>query len=138
MVKAHVNTFGLLLERLMKHQDLIPGISVLASIQTLIQHQLFLVLLEMTTSVILPKKPSGILDLTFGLFKSVILSGMERGVAPPCTSTCCYDPQRKVNPPWFVKTLSSPTSDDIEMRLCTGDYKGVFSTPIEIVELYVQ
>ena len=31
------------------------------------------------------------------------------------TSTCCYDPQRDVNPPWFVKTLSAPTSDDIEM-----------------------
>ena len=52
------------------------------------------------------------------------------------TSTCCYDPQRNVNPPWFVKTLSSPTSDDIEMRLCRPDSNG--STPIEIVELYVQ
>ena len=34
------------------------------------------------------------------------------------TNICCYDPQREVNPPWFVKTLSSPTSDNIEMRLC--------------------
>ena len=53
------------------------------------------------------------------------------------TNTCCYDPEREVNPPWFVKTLSSPTSDDIEMRLCSyngGDY----TTPIELVELYVQ
>ena len=53
------------------------------------------------------------------------------------TSTCCYDPQWKVNPPWFVKTLSSPTSDDIEMRLCAPN-GGAFTTPIEIVELYVQ
>ena len=53
------------------------------------------------------------------------------------TSTCCYDPQREVNPPWFVKTLSSPTSDDIEMRLCAPN--GIHnSIPIEIVELYVQ
>ena len=52
------------------------------------------------------------------------------------TSTCCYDPQRKVNPPWFVKTLSFPTSDDIEMRLCTPDSH--LTTPIEVVELYVQ
>ena len=52
------------------------------------------------------------------------------------TSTCCYDPQRKVNPPWFVKTLTSPTSDDIEMRLCAP--YGSSTTPIEIVELYVQ
>ena len=53
------------------------------------------------------------------------------------TNTCCYDPQRKVNPPWFVKTLSSPTSDDIEMRLCAPNGSGR-TTPIEIVELYVQ
>ena len=53
------------------------------------------------------------------------------------TNTCCYDPQREVNPPWFVKTLSSPTSDDIEMRLCSF-YGGDYTTPIEIVELYVQ
>ena len=52
------------------------------------------------------------------------------------TNTCCYDPQREVNPPWFVKTLSSPTSDDIEMRLCKPYSDG--GTPIEIVELYVQ
>ena len=54
------------------------------------------------------------------------------------TNTCCYDPQREVNPPWFVKTLSSPTSDDIEMRLCHPYYNSHGSTPIEIVELYVQ
>ena len=53
------------------------------------------------------------------------------------TSTCCYDSQREVNPPWFVKTLSSPTSDDIEMRLCAPNGDS-YTTPIEIVELYVQ
>ena len=53
------------------------------------------------------------------------------------TSTCCYDPQRVVNPPWFVKTLSSPISDDIEMRLCAPS-NNIQTTPIEIVELYVQ
>ena len=53
------------------------------------------------------------------------------------TNTCCYDPQREANPPWFVKTLSSPTSDDIEMRLCAPN-GGLYTTPIEIVELYVQ
>ena len=52
------------------------------------------------------------------------------------TSTCCYDPEREVNPPWFVKTLSSPTSDDIEMRLCSPSAS--HTSPIEIVELYVQ
>ena len=53
------------------------------------------------------------------------------------TNTCCYDSEREVNPPWFVKTLSSPTSDDIEMRLCS-DNGSDHDTPIEIVELYVQ
>ena len=52
------------------------------------------------------------------------------------SNTCCHDPQREVNPPWFVKTLSSPTSDDIEMRLCRPFHDG--STPFEIVEFYVQ
>ena len=51
------------------------------------------------------------------------------------TNTCCYDPERKVNPPWFVKTLSSPTSDDIEMRLCSSSFSASYTTP---VELYVQ
>ena len=56
------------------------------------------------------------------------------------TNTCCYDTQREVNPPWFVKTLTSPTSDDIEMRLCDPYEDGIYrsTTPIEIVELYVQ
>ena len=53
------------------------------------------------------------------------------------TNTCCYDPDREINPPWFMKTLSSPTSDDIEMRLCAPN-GGLYTTPIEIVELYVQ
>ena len=52
------------------------------------------------------------------------------------TNTCCYDPHREVNPPWFVKTLSSPTSDNIEMRMCRPGTDG--STPFEIVEFYVQ
>ena len=52
------------------------------------------------------------------------------------TNTCCHDPQREVNPPWFVKTLSSPTSDNIEMRMCRPDSSG--TTPFEIVEFYVQ
>ena len=48
------------------------------------------------------------------------------------TSTCCSFN----NPPWFVKDLPSATTDDIEMRLCRGNSYG--STPIEVVDLYVQ
>ena len=48
-----------------------------------------------------------------------------------CTasSTCCSFN----NPPYFTKQLPSPTTDDIEARLCD-----VNRAPIEFIELYVQ
>ena len=50
------------------------------------------------------------------------------------TSTCCSFN----NPPWFSKQLPSPTTDDIEMRLC-GFYSRAFEdTRVEKIELYVQ
>ena len=49
------------------------------------------------------------------------------------TSTCCSFN----NPPYFTKHLSSPTTDDIEARICqyieTAD-----DSPIELIELYVK
>ena len=53
-----------------------------------------------------------------------------KGCGP--TNTCCTFN----NPPWFFKDLPSPTSDDIEMRMCRPDSDG--QTPFEIVELYIQ
>ena len=53
-----------------------------------------------------------------------------KGCGP--TNTCCSFN----HPPWFVKNLPSPTTDDVEMRLCGPDTSG--TTPIELVELYVQ
>ena len=51
-----------------------------------------------------------------------------------CTanSTCCSFN----NPPYFTKELPSPTTDDIEARLCRWVTNG--DTPIEFIELYVQ
>ena len=51
-----------------------------------------------------------------------------------CTasSTCCSFN----NPPYFTKQLPSPTTDDIEARLC-HNYSNE-DTPIEFIELYVQ
>ena len=51
-----------------------------------------------------------------------------------CTasSTCCSFN----NPPYFTKQLPSPTTDDIEARLCQKD--GGDNTPIELIELYVK
>ena len=53
------------------------------------------------------------------------------------SSTCCSVADLCTNsPPWFIKHLSSSTTDDVEMRVCKPNTNG--STPIEIVELYVQ
>ncbi len=52
------------------------------------------------------------------------------------TNTCCSFRKGCSAPPWFVKDLPSSTTDDIEMRLCRPLADG--STPLEIVELYVQ
>ena len=50
------------------------------------------------------------------------------------TSTCCS----LNNPPWFSKQLPSPTTDDIEMRLCRVNYRRYEDTQVEKIELYVQ
>ncbi len=47
------------------------------------------------------------------------------------TNTCCSFN----TPPWFVKGLSSSTTEKIEMRMCRPDGSG--TTPFELVELYV-
>ncbi len=41
------------------------------------------------------------------------------------------------NPPWFKKTLSTPTTDDIEMRLCITDSRPIANIALEQMELYV-
>ena len=50
------------------------------------------------------------------------------------TSTCCSFN----NPPWFSKQLPSPTTDNIEMRLCADQPTTNEDTPVEKIELYVQ
>ena len=53
-----------------------------------------------------------------------------------CTasSTCCSFN----NPPYFIKQLPSPTTDDIEARICHDESQANEDTPIEFIELYVQ
>ena len=50
------------------------------------------------------------------------------------TSTCC----QLNNPPWFTKNLTTETTDDIELRICTNDTPQHDDVPLELVELYVQ
>ena len=49
-------------------------------------------------------------------------------------STCCS----LHNPPYFVKQLSTSTTDDIEARICVGGPLHSANTAVELVELYVQ
>ena len=53
-----------------------------------------------------------------------------------CTasSTCCSFN----NPPYFTKQLPSPTTDDIEARICHDESQANEDTPIEFIELYGQ
>ena len=48
------------------------------------------------------------------------------------TSTCCS----MNNPPYFTKQLSSPTTGDIEARICQWDSSD--DTPIDLIELYIK
>ena len=49
-------------------------------------------------------------------------------------NTCCD----WNSPPWFRKEISPPTSDDIEMRLCTDQALHDEDINFEILEIYVQ
>ena len=49
-------------------------------------------------------------------------------------STCCqYN-----NPPWFQRTLSRVTSDDIELRLCHGQQSSNEDTLLSLIEIYIR
>lgn len=55
------------------------------------------------------------------------------------SNTCCSTQKGcgvSNSPPWFIKHLKSPTTDSVEMRLCKPYSIG--TTPVEIIELYVQ
>ena len=54
-----------------------------------------------------------------------------RGCGP--TSSCCSFN----SPPWFCKELPQPTTDDIEVRVCT-DESALEDITIEVIELYLQ
>ena len=51
----------------------------------------------------------------------------------PTSSCCTFN-----SPPWFNVTLSSPTTDYIEVRICSNHGSGFENFPIELLELYVK
>ena len=50
------------------------------------------------------------------------------------TSSCCTFN----SPPWFNVKLPSPTTDNIEVRICNRNGNGIDDTPIHLMELYVK
>ena len=51
------------------------------------------------------------------------------------TSSCC----EFNNPPWFCRQLPQPTTDDIELRICSsGEPITNEDTPLERIEIYVR
>ena len=56
------------------------------------------------------------------------------GVGCMAGNECCPTD----NPPYFLKTLPQPTTDDIEMRVCRNEGRDNEDIAIETVEIYVQ
>lgn len=52
-----------------------------------------------------------------------------------CAISSCCDLN---NPPWFIAKLETPTSDDIELRLCMDQEESDEDVTIELWEIYVQ
>ena len=50
------------------------------------------------------------------------------------TSSCCSFN----SPPWFCKELPQPTTDDIEVRVCTNEGVSNEDITIEVIELYIK
>ena len=51
----------------------------------------------------------------------------------PTSSCCTFN-----SPPWFNVTLPSPTTDDIEVRICSRGSPLFGDSPIQLIELYVK
>ena len=49
-------------------------------------------------------------------------------------STCCS----LNNPPYFTKTLATPTTDDLELRLCCYNPSVYEDVAVELIELYIK
>ena len=52
-----------------------------------------------------------------------------------CEGECCSNGK---SPPWFSVTLSDPTTDDIEVRICGDEGTDNEDTPIQLLEIYIQ
>ena len=71
---------------------------------------------------------NGIFSRTFWPDGDPLWDGQGCG---PTSSCCTFN-----SPPWFNVQLSSPTTDDIEVRICCN--VGTEDSPIQLLELYVK
>ena len=55
------------------------------------------------------------------------------GAGCPSTSSCC----EFNNPPWFNVSLPTPTTDDIEVRLCSGSDHSGEDVIVNLMEIYL-
>lgn len=53
---------------------------------------------------------------------------------PRIDHTCCEFNK----PPWFLKKLDNPTTNDIELRLCSYDTSEYSDVAVQLLEIYVQ
>ena len=75
---------------------------------------------------------AGAVAFAFGIFYGD--NPLWDGSGCGSTSTCCSFN----TPPWFLKDLSSPISDDIEMRVCCDESRANEDIAMSSVEIYVQ
>ena len=52
-----------------------------------------------------------------------------------CERDCCGNGK---SPPWFSVTLPSPTTDNIEVRICGDEGTDNEDTPVQLLEIYIQ
>ena len=84
-----------------------------------------------TDRAVAPLPPSFVGDNYFcdGPYNGALWDGQD------CTSNCCTFN----SPPYFTATLPAPTSDDIEVRICTDQPRDVDeSLYVAFLQLYVQ
>ena len=86
-------------------------------------------ILEMTISVIVD------IQSMHNLQRAIYFTNDPLWDGAGCVSGSCCTFN---SPPWFCKSLSTPTTDDIQLRLCLDEVTSNEDVLFEIVELYVQ
>ena len=71
---------------------------------------------------------------TTGFVRSMLYPDDPLWDGEQCEGECCSNGK---SPPWFSVELPNPTTDDIEVRICSSA-PATDNTPIQLLELYIQ